>query len=279
MLEEQPQALEQEIAEVAGVELLQAALIGGIELRAFAGGECIRLAGRHVFRRQPAVLPAVDEARELTGRPAILVEALRLDHLLHQADLVVVVEDCETRTSGRRARHAGARILTPIEWNVPSHGMPSTTPPTSAPMRSLHLARGLVGERNGENLARVGPAGSRGCGRCASSGREFLPVPAPANTSTGPSSASTASRCSGLSPPMYGGAPAVSSARAEIGCEGVAAGAVGRSNGGSSWLSAFAKCFRLCTMLGNYNTRSNAATSGGCSPTPDMGVRLRVCSP
>jgi hypothetical protein len=27
------------------------------------------------------------------------------------------------------------RIFTPIEWNVPSHGMPSTTPPTISPTR------------------------------------------------------------------------------------------------------------------------------------------------
>ena len=29
------------------------------------------------------------------------------------------------------------RILTPMEWNVPSHGMPSTAPPTRLPMRSF----------------------------------------------------------------------------------------------------------------------------------------------
>jgi hypothetical protein len=42
-----------------------------------------------------------------------------------------------------------------------------------------------------------------------------LPVPAPASTSTGPSSVSTASRCSGLSPDRYFGAIAAR-ARAAI---------------------------------------------------------------
>ena len=46
------------------------------------------------------------------------------------------------------------RILTPIEWKVPSQGMPSTTWPTMSPTRSLHLPRRLVGEGDGEDLAR-----------------------------------------------------------------------------------------------------------------------------
>ena len=40
-----------------------------------------------------------------------------------------------------------------------------------------------------------------------------LPVPAPASTSTGPSSVSTASRCSGLRPSRYRGAAAAARAR------------------------------------------------------------------
>ena len=47
------------------------------------------------------------------------------------------------------------RIFTPIEWNVPSHGIPSTICPTMAPTRLLHLARGLVGEGDGEDLRRT----------------------------------------------------------------------------------------------------------------------------
>src|SRR6185436_12645174 len=56
------------------------------------------------------------------------------------------------------------------------------------------------------------PVESR-CARRVVSTR-VLPVPAPANTSTGPSSASTAARCSGLSDVRYGAAAA---ARTEIG--------------------------------------------------------------
>ena len=61
----------------------------------------------------------------------------------------------------------------------------------------LHLARGLVGEGDGEDLVRPGGAGLEEV-RDAGGERRVLPVPAPASTRTGPSSASTASRCAGL---------------------------------------------------------------------------------
>ena len=63
----------------------------------------------------------------------------------------------------------------------------------------LHLARGLVGEGDGEDLRRVGEAGGEDVGDAGGSTR-VLPVPAPASTSTGPSVVSTASRCSGFRP-------------------------------------------------------------------------------
>ena len=56
------------------------------------------------------------------------------------------------------------RIFTPMEWNVPSHGMPSTTPPTMLADSGLHLARRLVGEGDGQNLAGPGAAGRQNMG-------------------------------------------------------------------------------------------------------------------
>ena len=50
-------------------------------------------------------------------------------------------------------------IRAATEWKVPSHGMPSIAPPEIAETRSLHLARGLVGEGDGEDLARPGQPG------------------------------------------------------------------------------------------------------------------------
>ena len=50
------------------------------------------------------------------------------------------------------------RILAPIEWKVPSHGMPSTIWPTMRADALLHLARRLVGEGDGEDFRRPGAA-------------------------------------------------------------------------------------------------------------------------
>ncbi len=60
VLLEQPQIFQQQIAEIGGVELLQAPLIERIELARFAVGEGEALAFRHPLGRKPAVLPAVD---------------------------------------------------------------------------------------------------------------------------------------------------------------------------------------------------------------------------
>ncbi len=95
MLAKDLQRLEDEVAEIGGVERLQPLLVGGVELPPAAVGKGVGVGFRHVLRRKPAVLPGVDPARELARRPALLVDALGLDDLLHQADLVVGVEDGE----------------------------------------------------------------------------------------------------------------------------------------------------------------------------------------
>ena len=90
-------------------------------------------------------------------------------------------------------------ILTPIEWKVPSHGMPSIASPTSTPTRCFISRAALlvkVTARICEGKAR--PVARMWAMRVVST--RVLPVPAPARTSTGPSVVSTASRCSGLRP-------------------------------------------------------------------------------
>ena len=49
------------------------------------------------------------------------------------------------------------RILAPIEWKVPSHGIPCAEP-VSERDPLAHLARRLVGEGDGEDLVRPRPA-------------------------------------------------------------------------------------------------------------------------
>ena len=89
------------------------------------------------------------------------------------------------------------RIFTPMAWKVPSQGMPSTAWPTMLPTRSFISRAALlvkVTERISDGRAR--PVARIWAMRVVKT--RVLPVPAPASTSTGPSSVSTASRCSGL---------------------------------------------------------------------------------
>ena len=75
----------------------------------------------------------------------------------------------------------------PMEWKVPSQGMPSTAPPTIWPTRSFISRAALfvkVTARISFGRARPRPTG--GCAIRVVSTR-VLPVPAPARTSTGPS--------------------------------------------------------------------------------------------
>src|SRR6185437_8997094 len=86
---------QKEIAEVGGVERLQPLLIGGVKLLALAVGEGRGFPRGHEVGREATVLPAVDEYGEHAAGPALLVDALGVEQLLHQPDLVVDVEDGE----------------------------------------------------------------------------------------------------------------------------------------------------------------------------------------
>ena len=67
ILAQDAERLEDQVAEIGGVEHLQPLLIGGIELAAAAVGEGERVALRHVLRRQPLVLPARRSSRRAGG--------------------------------------------------------------------------------------------------------------------------------------------------------------------------------------------------------------------
>ena len=89
----------QEIAEIGGVERREPLLISAIKLHALAvaEGACPRPAapcrarGRDSSSRRST-------CAKCAGGPALLVEVLRRDHLFQQADLIIRVEDGETRT-------------------------------------------------------------------------------------------------------------------------------------------------------------------------------------
>ena len=158
VLAEQPDHLQQQVAEVRGVQNLQPLLERGIELLAAAVGESRRLAGRHLVGRQPAVLPVVDQPGQHPRRPALLVDALDLEQLLEQPDLVVGVENGEVALQpdqlGVPAQHLHADR---VERAEPRHALDRLADHGADPL--LHLAGGLVGERHREDLARPRAAG------------------------------------------------------------------------------------------------------------------------
>ena len=150
VLAKQPQAFEQEIAEVDRVERLQPLLVGLVQRRPRAIGEGGGLGGGHMRGIEPAVLPAVDLPGERARRPALLVDVLRLQDLLEQPELVVRVEDreigLEAHELGVTAQDLGADGM---EGAHPGHAVEGA----GQRLDSLaHLARGLVGEGDGEDL-------------------------------------------------------------------------------------------------------------------------------
>ena len=152
MLAEQPHAFEQQIAEIAGVQLLQPLLVVAVELRAPAVGERESLALGHHVGGLPPVLPAVDQAGERPRGPAILVDPGRLDHLLDQPQLVVHVEDREPRLEAGHFRVTAQNLHADrMERPEPRHPLDRATDEMADAL--LHLARGLVGEGHRQDLA------------------------------------------------------------------------------------------------------------------------------
>src|SRR3546814_1396871 len=90
--------VEQEVAEVAGIERLQPRLIERIEMLPLAVGIGFPVGGIEVGGGQPAILPLVDQPRELARGPALFVEPVGLDQLLQDAKLVIGIEDREIRS-------------------------------------------------------------------------------------------------------------------------------------------------------------------------------------
>ena len=149
------QHVQQQIAEVAGVERLQPILIEPIELLPLAIGKALVLQRVEVIGAQALVLPAVDALRQLAGRPALFVQPLSLDQLLQDAQLIVGIDDRIVRLQsgqlGMAAQHLGGDG---VEGAQPGH--PFNRRADQMPDPLLHLARGLVGEGDAEDLARPG---------------------------------------------------------------------------------------------------------------------------
>ena len=158
LLAEQADVLEEEIAEIGGVEDFQPLLIGLVEFKPLAIGEGGGFAGRNLVGRETAVLPAVDQHREHPSRPALPVDVLGFEQLLDEPDLVVDVEDGEVGLEpdqlGVPAQDFHADRM---EGAEPGHALDHMADDLADAV--LHLARRLVGEGHRQDFARPGAAG------------------------------------------------------------------------------------------------------------------------
>ena len=155
---EDPDRMAQKVAEVAGVQGLQPFLVGAIEFAALAVAEASGVAFGNLGRPQSLVLPAVDHHGELPRRPTLVVEVFGLDELLYEADYVVGVEDREIRPqAGEFGMPAQEFHADRMERAEPRHALGVAFADQQADA-ALHLARGLVGEGDGEDLRGVGEA-------------------------------------------------------------------------------------------------------------------------
>ncbi len=164
MVLEDAQGFKQQVAEIAGVHHFQALLVFGVKLATQAIGESIGLTLGQFVRGQAAVLPAVDRIRQLPGGPALLVDVMGIEQLLHQANLVVGIEDGEARFEARQFGMVAQDFdADGMEGAEPGHALDHAADQRADPV--LHLARRLVGEGDGEYLARPGFAGGEDVGK------------------------------------------------------------------------------------------------------------------
>ena len=157
---EDRQIVQQEIAEIAGIEDFQPLLVEPVEHISLAVRERPAVLLAQLFRAYAPVLPAIDEAGQMARRPALVVYPLGLEDLLDQAQLVIGIQDGEggfqPHQLGMPAQNLRGDGVEGAKPGQPLHCLTDNGADTL-----LHLAGGLVGEGHREDFPRIGPA----CGK------------------------------------------------------------------------------------------------------------------
>ena len=118
---EQGQHVQQQIAEIAGVERAQPLLVIVIEGQCQPVDGVGALGGGNAIGREPAILPALHDAREQARRQLLGVDLAGLGQLLDQPQLVIGIKDAE---AGLQADQLGMAAQHPC-----ADGMESPHPP------------------------------------------------------------------------------------------------------------------------------------------------------
>ena len=144
--------MQQQITEVGGVQLNQTALILRVNLRpTVVIGPGIRT--WNLIGGQGAVLPAVDDPRQHPRGPAFVVDPLCGDQLLKQTQLVIRIEDREIAFQPHQFSMAPQQLdADRVERAKPRHPLHLLAQHLTHAV--LHLARGLVGKGDRQNLMR-----------------------------------------------------------------------------------------------------------------------------
>ncbi len=153
---EDGEVVQQEVAEIGGVHFEQALLIGAVEIGRLAVGEIWPVLGADLVGGQAAILPALDRTQKRACRHHLVVEARGLKDLLGETKLIVGVENGEVLfepdhlgMAAQDARRDGMERAEP-------HAFATRADHLLEPL--AHFVRGLVGEGDGEHLARKGAA-------------------------------------------------------------------------------------------------------------------------
>ena len=176
---ENPDRMAEQVAEIAGIQRRQPVLIGLEKLPAPAIGEGARVALGDLSGAEALVLPAVDHHGELARRPALVIQPLGLDELLEEPHDVVGVENGEIALQPGKFRMSPQQLdADGMERAEPRHALDGLADQHAD--AGLHLARGLVGESHGQDLAReckpggqdMGNAGGEHAGLAGSGARQ-----------------------------------------------------------------------------------------------------------
>ena len=152
-------AVQQEVAKIDRVQLLEAGLILIVKL----GAAMIigrRIPCGHLGGRQRAVFPVVDNIGQHPRGPALVVDARRRDELFQQADLVVGIQNGEVGFQPHQLRMTAQELdADRVEGAKPGHALGGLA--EHATHAFLHFAGGLVGEGHREDLVGARPVGGQ----------------------------------------------------------------------------------------------------------------------
>ncbi len=107
----------------------------------------------HRIRHQRTVFPPVNDPRQHPRRPALFVNILGSDQLLHQPLLIIGIQNRKSRLQTNQFRMATQQFCANrMERAQPRHPLHRFA--HHAPHPQLHLAGGLIGKRHRQNLIR-----------------------------------------------------------------------------------------------------------------------------